>query len=65
MVKTYSNKVEVMRMSEECISCKKKLILKKREPYKDFFMCSNEMCPIVSIIITTTEKFPKEKLQEG
>jgi len=39
-----------------CPLCNKKLILKREEAYKQFYICSTKNCYIVSVIITTTLK---------
>lgn len=39
-----------------CPICKKPVILKKKEPYKLFFMCATTNCDVMSIIITSSIK---------
>jgi len=47
----------------KCPNCGKEATLKKAEDYKLFFICNNESCYIVSIILTTTEKY-SDKIKE-
>lgn len=42
----------------KCPYCGIELILKTREAYKQFWICSNTLCKIVSVIVTTTDKEP-------
>lgn len=40
----------------KCPNCNKTMILKKSEAYKDFYLCADPECWVVSMILTTTEK---------
>ena len=43
-------------MMVKCPKCDNELILKKEEAYKNFFLCTNIHCPVITVIVTSTEK---------
>jgi len=43
----------------KCPVCEKKMIKKAEEDYKTFWICSNEDCYIITMILTTTKKVIK------
>ena len=43
-------------MNPKCIWCETELITKAIQPYKRYYMCNNSLCPIITIIVTSTIK---------
>ena len=40
----------------QCPVCGNEMALKKKEPYKQLYICAIEECLVISVIVTTTQK---------
>ena len=47
-----------------CPHCSQELVMKREEDYKKFLLCTNNGCPIVSVIFTISTKASWYNLNE-